>query len=119
MGYPDKSRILKVLANIEKGKIKPTSIINKDSSPMDIMKFNICQKIIKFKRIHEYTNKDLSEIVDVGPAVISRVLHCQIDKFKIDSLLGYYFSLVISSNDKKLMKKFNKELAEFLMDDAA
>jgi hypothetical protein len=119
MSYPDKKRILKVLANIEKGKVKPTSIINKDSSPMDKMKFNICQKIIKFKRMNNYTNKELSEIVNVGPAVISRVLHCQIDKFKIDSLLGYYFCLVMSSNDKKLMKKFNKELAEFLVDDAA
>ena len=86
---------------------------------MDKMKFNICQKIIKFKRIKNYSNKDLSEIIDVGPAVISRVLHCQIEKFKIDSLLGYYLCLVISSNDKKLMKSFNKELTEFLADDAA
>ena len=119
MGYPDKNRILKVLESIEKGKVKPTSIINKDSSPMDKMKFNICQNIIKFKRLNSYTNIELSEIIDVGPAVISRVLHCQIDKFKIDSLLGYYFSLVISSNDKKLMKRFNEELAGFLSGDAA
>ena len=76
-------------------------------------------KIIKFKRLKDYSNKDLSEIIDVGPAVISRVLHCQIEKFKIDSLLGYYLCLVISSNDKKLMKNFDKELTEFLADDAA
>ncbi|MDA9189644.1 hypothetical protein N9O57_01550 [bacterium] len=119
MSYPDKDRILKVLDNIKKGKQRPTIAIGKNASPLDKMKFNICQQIIKFKRVHDYTSKELSEIIDVGPAVISRVLHCQIDRFKIDSLLGYYFCLVTSSNDKKLIKKFNKELAGFLSDEVA
>jgi hypothetical protein len=114
MSYPDKDRIYKVLDRIEKGKIKPTRLIGKDSSPIDKMKFNVCQKIIKFKRINEYSNKELAEIIDVGPAVISRVLHCQIDRFKVDSLLSYYLSLVVSTKDKKLMKSFEKELADFL-----
>ena len=45
MTYPDKKRIMNVLNNIEKGKIKPTSILDKDASPIDKMKFNICQKL--------------------------------------------------------------------------
>ena len=119
MNYPDKSRILKVLDDIKKRKVKPTIVIAKNASPIDKMKFNICQKIIKFKRIKNYSNKDISEIVGVGPAVISRVLHCQIDRFKIDSLLIYYFCLVTSSQDNRLIKRFNRELTEFLTDDAA
>ena len=120
MTYPNKERILKVLDKIQKGKLKPTKMIDKDASPMDKMKFNICQQIIKFKRNKDYSNKDLSEIIGVGSAVISRVLHCHIDRFKIDSLLSYYSCLVTSSQDKKLMKKFNRELTTFLtMDDAA
>ena len=114
MSYPDKERIYKVLDNINSGKMKPTEIISDDASPIEKMKFNICQKIIKFKRTRDYSNKNLAEIIDVGPAVISRVLHCQIDRFKVDSLLGYYFSLVVSTKDKKLMKNFEKELSEFL-----
>ena len=119
MAYPDKDRILKVMKNIKKGKMKPTMVVGKDASPMDKMKFNICQQIIRFKRMNDYTNKELAEIIGVGPSVISRVLHCRIERFKIDSLLGYYFCLLISSDDKKLMKKFNKELEEFLSDYAA
>ena len=118
MSYPDKDRILKVMSNLEKGKIKPTHIIDKDASPIDQMKFNICQQIIKFKRVNEYTSREIAEIAGVGPAVISRVLHCQIDRFKIDSLLGYYFCLVTSSNNNKLMKQFTKELTTFLSDAA-
>ena len=119
MSYPDKGRILKILDDIERDKIKPTMVIGKNASPMDKMKFNICQQIIKFKRSNDYSNKELAKIIGVGPSVISRVLHCQITRFKIDSLLFYYFSLVTSSQDKKLMKKFDQELASFLSDDAA
>ena len=114
MSFPDKERIYKVLDRIDKGNMKPTSLIGSDASPIDKMKFNICQKVIKFKRVRDYSNKELAEIIDVGPAVISRVLHCQIDRFKVDALLGYYFSLVVSTKDKKLMKSFEKELTEFL-----
>ena len=119
MGYPDEKRILKVIEKINFGKLKPTHIIDKDASPVDKMKFNICQRIISFKRDYNYTNVDLSKILDVGPAVISRILHCKLSKFKVDSLLNYYFALVLSSQDKKLIKKFHDELSEFMKDLAA
>ncbi len=119
MAYPDKDRILEVMDKINKGRLKSTNIIGKDASPIDRMKFNICQQIIKFKRVNDYNNKELSQIVGVGPAVISRVLHCQIERFKVDSLLRYYLCLLTSTNDKKLMKKFSKKLADFLSKDAA
>lgn len=115
MIYPNQERIFKILDKIKKRKLKSTALIDKNVSPIDKMKFNICQQIIKFKRKNDYTNKNLSEIIGVGTAVISRILHCQIERFKIDSLLGYYFCLVVSSKDKKLMKKFSEELSEFLI----
>lgn len=119
MSYPDKERIFKVLDKIKSGKIKPTEIIHAKASPIDKMKFNICQQILRFKRENAYSNLELSEILGVGPAVVSRILHCQINKFKVDSLLSYYFSLVISSKNPKLIKQFNQELSDFLKDEAA
>ncbi len=118
MSYPDKEKVLKILDKIKSGKIKPTEIIDKNASPIDKMKFNICQKILRFKREKNYSNLELSEIIGVGPAVVSRILHCQISKFKVDSLLTYYFSLVISSKNPKLFKQFNEELSDFLKDEA-
>jgi ribosome-binding protein aMBF1 (putative translation factor) len=119
MSYPDKERIFKVLDKIKAGKIKATSVLDASASPIDKMKFNICQRILKFRRERGYSNLELAEIIGVGPAVISRVLHCQIDKFKVDSLLSYYFSLVLSSKNSKLIKEFKEELSEFLQDTAA
>jgi len=119
MSYPDEKRILKVMEKINSGKIKPTYLLDKDASPLDKMKFNICQRIISFKREYNYTNLDLSKILDIGPAVVSRILHCQLSKFKVDSLLSYYFALIISSQDKKLIKSFHDELSHFMKDLAA
>jgi hypothetical protein len=119
MSYPNQERIFKVLDKINAGKIKSTELIDESASPIDKMKFNICQAILLFKREHDFSNLELADILGVGPAVVSRILHCQITKFKVDSLLSYYFSLVVSSKDKKLIKKFNKELSSFLKDLAA
>jgi predicted XRE-type DNA-binding protein len=119
MSYPNQERIFKVLDKIKAGKVKATELIDESASPIDKMKFNICQGILLFKREHNFSNVELAEILDVGPAVVSRILHCQISKFKVDSLLSYYFSLVVSSKDKKLIKKFNEELSTFLKDLAA
>ncbi len=119
MSYPDKERIFKVLEKIKSGKLKPTEILDAKASPIDKMKFNICQQILKFKREKNYTNVEMSEIMGIGPAVVSRIMHCQIKKFKVDSLLMYYFSLVVSSKNSKLIKQFNDELSDFLKDKAA
>lgn len=119
MSYPDKERIFKVLDKIKSGKIRPTQLLGASASPIDKMKFNICQQILNFKREKNYSNLELAEIIGVGPAVISRILHCQISRFKVDSLLAYFFALVVSSKNNKLIKKFNEELSEFLKDMAA
>lgn len=119
MAYPDQNRIFKVLDKLKTRKVRPTELISESASPIDKMKFNICQCILIFKREHKYTNLELAEILGIGPAVVSRIIHCQIAKFKIDSLLNYYFTLVVSSKDKKLIKKFNDELSGFMKDLAA
>jgi hypothetical protein len=119
MSYPDKERMFKVLDKLKSGKIRPTQVLSASASPIDKMKFNICQQILKFKRENNYSNLELAEIIGVGPAVISRILHCQISRFKVDSLLGYFFALVVSSKNNKLIKKFSEELSEFLKDRAA
>ncbi|MBN21449.1 MAG: hypothetical protein CL678_09205 [Bdellovibrionaceae bacterium] len=119
MSFPDRDRILEVIDKINKGRIKATEVLDEEAPPVDQMKFNICQQMIKFKRTHGYSNKDLSEIIGVGPAVISRILHCQINRFKVDSLLQYYSALIVSSKNKKLQKEFNERLAGFLKDLAA
>lgn len=119
MKYPSKERISKVLEKIEKRKIKPTRLISKNATPVEKVKFNICQLIIKYKRNHDYLNKDVAEIINVTPAVISRIVHCQIDKFSIESLLNYYYCLLLSSKDKRSLKRFDTYLEKFLKDMAA
>lgn len=65
MTYPDQNRIFKVLEKLKTKKIRPTEVIGESASPMDRMKFNICQCILVFKREHNYTNLELAEILGV------------------------------------------------------
>lgn len=116
MKYPDKKRIASIMHKVKKRKMKSTLVIDKNASPVDQIKFNICQQIIKFRRDQELLNKEIAEIIGVGPAVVSRILHCEISKFKIDSLLSYFISLVASLNNAKREKELNRKLASFMAD---
>jgi hypothetical protein len=117
MKYPDKDRILKVLNMINNKQFIPVKIPAIDAPAPDLIKFNICQKIIKFKMDSGFTNKELANILGVTPAMITRIIHCEINKFKIDSLLYYYESLLITKKNKKILAKFKKSLVNFLKDD--
>ena len=119
MKYPEKERILKVLEKIEQKKILPTKLISSDASITDKMKFGICQKIIRYKRDADFSGKELAEILGVTPAVVSRILHCSIERFTIDTLLAYYEKLLFAKKDKKALKEFKKQLETFFTDQAA
>jgi predicted XRE-type DNA-binding protein len=116
MKYPDKERVLKVLDMIQKKKLKSLKVPPIDAPALDKMKFNICQKILKFKMDNNYSSKDLALILDVSPAMISRIAQAEIEKFKIDSLLSYYETLLVTKNNKKVLNQFNKTISKFLKD---
>jgi len=119
MKYPEKERILKVLEQIEQKKILPTKLLSHDASTTQKVKFGICQKIIRYRRETEYTGKELAEILGVTPAVISRILHCNIERFTIDTLLAYYEKLLFAKKDKKALKEFKKQFEMLFADEAA
>ena len=117
MKFPDKKRVLEVLKKIKRKRIAPTRLLHKNASVVDKIKFNICQKIIRFKRESGYSNKEIADIIGVTPAVTSRIIHCNIEKFKIDSLLSYYECLLMAHQDKRAILVFRKQLDEFLKDE--
>ncbi len=114
MSYPTQDEIAKVLDLIEKGRIKATRLIPPNAPLPDQVKFALCQKMLKFKRVHGYSNKELASLIGVTPAVVTRILHCHIERFKIDSLLSYYECLLLSLKSKKAISEFKKELAGLL-----
>jgi predicted XRE-type DNA-binding protein len=116
MKFPDNKRILKILDLIQKNKLKSLRIPPVDAPALDKMKFNICQKILKFKMNNNYSSKELALILGVSPAMISRIAHAEIEKFKIDSLISYYETLLLTKNNKKVLNQFNKSISKFLKD---
>ncbi len=119
MRYPEKERIIKVLEKIEQKKVLPTKLLSADAPISDKIKFAICQKMIRYKREMEFTGKELADILGVTPAVTSRILHCAIERFTIDTLICYYEKLLFAKKDKKALKEFKKQLENLFMDQAA
>lgn len=114
MAYPSKEEIVKVLDQIERGRIKATRLIPANASLSDQVKFALCQRVIRFKMVRGYSNKELGQLMGVTPAVVTRIVHCHIERFKIDSLLSYYECLLISLKSKKAISDFKKELGGLL-----
>ena len=121
MGLPKKDRIYKVLDEIEsrekKGEAVATKGLSKDAPATDRLKFNLCQSIARFKRVKGYSNKDIALILDIDVSAVSRIIHCHIDRFKVDSLLNYYQMLLISLKSQKALDAFDRQIEHLLDDD--
>ena len=121
MSYPSKDEILSILSEIEANEKSGEAVYYKglpvDASPIDKMKYNICQNILKYKHSKKFSNVALGKLLSINPSAVSRIIHCHIDKFKLDILLQYYQVVLISMNDPKLMKSYEKKMESFFKDD--
>ena len=120
MRYPSQKEILEVLAEIEESEKRGITRTNQglpyNATPIDKLKFKICQNILRFKRLKSYSSKDIAKLIDADEAVVSRLLHCHINKFKVETLLNYYRIILITSKQTSLLKSFDERL-EMLVDD--
>jgi predicted XRE-type DNA-binding protein len=93
MGFPNKTEIKRVLGKIKKEKIQGTLCLNENSSPLERFRWDLCQKFIKYKKVHGHNQKQLAELLEVDEAKASKILHHRIDEFSTDRLIALYSKL--------------------------
>jgi predicted XRE-type DNA-binding protein len=117
MAYPSKDQIFQIMSEIEKlkskGKIRKIKPLSKDASPVLRWKFKLSQKIAEFKVIKGFTLEEMSNLLDVDPGNLSRILNGHIEKVTLDKLLGYLEILLIASKNKKVTDKFHANAEKF------
>jgi predicted XRE-type DNA-binding protein len=91
MGFPDKKTLDKVRAKLEK--MEGTLMLSPDASPLEKLRWDICQKFLQYKNKHEMTQDEMAEILGVDKAKISKILHHRIDEFSTDRLITLYQQL--------------------------
>ncbi|HMN69385.1 MAG TPA: XRE family transcriptional regulator [Bdellovibrionales bacterium] len=91
MGFPDKKRLDKVRAKLEKA--EGTLMIAPDATPLEKFRWDICQKFLQYKAAHHMTQDELAEAIGVDKAKMSKILHHRIDEFSTDRLIKLYQEL--------------------------
>jgi len=91
MGFPSKKQLDKVRARLEKA--EGTLMIAPDATPLEKLRWDICQKFIQYKAEHDMTQDELAEAIGVDKAKVSKILHHRIDEFSTDRLIRLFQGL--------------------------
>ena len=71
MGFPNKKQLDKVRARLEKA--EGTLMIAPDATPLEKLRWDICQKFIQYKAEHDMTQDELAEAIGVDKAKVSKM----------------------------------------------
>ena len=85
MGFPNKRQLNRVLPKLVKA--EGTLMIAPDATPLEKLRWDICQKFVRYKVEHDATLEEMAEAVGVDKAKISKILHHRIDEFSTDRLI--------------------------------
>ena len=92
---------------IESGEIKPVQIPRLKTST-DILKYQLCSEIIKYKKDKELRQNDIAMAIDVNKSEISKVFSYQLEEFSTERLLGMVEALIKSGADIRLESIFEE-----------
>jgi predicted XRE-type DNA-binding protein len=92
---------------IESGEIRPVQIPRLRTST-DILKYQLCSEIIKYKKDKELRQNDIALAIDVNKSEISKVFSYQLEEFSTERLLGMVEALIKSGADIRLESIFEE-----------
>ena len=92
---------------IESGAIKPVRIPHLRTST-EILKFQLCSEIIRFKKENELRQNDIAMAINLNKSEISKVFSYQLDEFSAERLLGMVEALIKSGSDIRLESIFEE-----------
>jgi predicted XRE-type DNA-binding protein len=91
MAFPSKSELDRALKKLEK--LEGTLALSPDVTPLERFRFDLCQKFIKYKKVHKMNQKELALALSIDEPKMSKILHHRIDEFSTDRLIDLYSRL--------------------------
>ncbi len=89
--FPSDAELNEMREKLSKGPAsKP---LPKDATPADKMKYQICKEFVVYKNAHKITQKALAEKIGTDEALMSKILHYNIEEFTIDRLVKFLSAL--------------------------
>jgi predicted XRE-type DNA-binding protein len=85
--YPSKQLLQEVRQQLESG---PSSRpLPANASTIDRFKYRICEQFVIYKNNSHVTQRKLAELIGLDEAIMSKILHYNIEEFTIDRLLKH------------------------------
>ena len=89
--FPSDAEIREMREALSKGPAsKP---LPKNASPVEKVKYQICREFVIYKNTHDLTQKALAAKVGADEALMSKILHYNIEEFTIDRLVKFLAAL--------------------------
>jgi predicted XRE-type DNA-binding protein len=87
MGFPSEKELKKIRKVLEK--VEGSRVVGDEGSPIDKLKFKICQKFVVYRRETGLNQKELSILLGIDEALVSKLLRNRIESFTLDRLLRF------------------------------
>lgn len=87
MAFPSEKKLKKIRDQLEK--VEGSRIVGSEGTPVDQLKFKICQKFVVYRRETGITQKELSILLGIDEALVSKLLRNRIESFSLDRLLRF------------------------------
>jgi predicted XRE-type DNA-binding protein len=89
--WPSKSQIKEMREKLSR---RPASRpLHPAATPIDKIKHDICREFVVYKNSSKITQKALAAKIGIDEALMSKILHYNIDEFTIDRLLKFLTTL--------------------------
>jgi predicted XRE-type DNA-binding protein len=87
MGFPSDKEIKRVLKKLEN--VEGNRVVGNEGTPIERLKFTICQKFVAYHLSTGITQKELSILLGIDEALVSKLLRNRIESFTLDRLLRF------------------------------
>ena len=91
MAFPDEKTLKRMRAKLDK--VEGTLMISPNATPLQKLRWDLCQKFVRYTREHDLTQDQLAKVLGVDKAKVSKILHHRIDEFSTDRLVTLYQQL--------------------------
>jgi len=97
--FPSKKELDEIRKKLDKG--MASKLLSANASPVDRVKYDICEKFVIYKNAKKLTQRELAELLGIDEALMSKIIHYHIDEFTTDRLLKY-LSKIFTEVDVKV-----------------
>lgn len=85
--FPNDKELKKAREALEKG--PAAKLLPKNASPVDKMKYSLCEEFVKYKNQNNLTQRALAEKLGIDEALVSKIIHYSFEEFTTDRLVKY------------------------------